>query len=88
MGETSEACIEREVLEESGINACVDHLAVVCENFFKGKGGKIYGLNCHTIEFYYYMYILDKGLDAFKNMTDAGEELVWLPIDKIKRKRN
>lgn len=50
MGEASEKCIEREVFEEAGINASVGHLAVVCENFFKGKGGKIDGLDCHTIE--------------------------------------
>ena len=42
MGETSDKCIEREVLEEAGVKANVDHLAVVCENFFKGKGGKKY----------------------------------------------
>ena len=42
MGETSEACIEREIFEESGIHAKVDHLAVVCENFFKGIGGSRY----------------------------------------------
>ena len=41
MGETSKDCIEREVYEEAGIHTCVDHLAVVCENFFKGIGGKI-----------------------------------------------
>lgn len=35
MGETSEKCIEREMFEETGLNAHVDHLAVVCENFFK-----------------------------------------------------
>lgn len=84
LGETSESCIEREILEEAGIKASASHLAVVCENFFKGIGGKIDGLNCHTIEFYYYMNILDNTLDACKNMTDEGEELVWLPIDEIK----
>lgn len=83
LGETSEACIEREVLEEAGINARVDHLAVVLENFFKGIGGIIDGLDCHTIEFYYYMKILDDDLNLCKNMTDEGEELVWLPIEKI-----
>lgn len=36
MGETSQACIEREVYEETGIHACAEQLAVVCENFFKG----------------------------------------------------
>ena len=30
------------------------------------------------------MNILDNGLDSCKNMTDDGEELVWLPINKIK----
>lgn len=84
LGETSKSCIEREILEEAGIHASASHLAVVCENFFKGIGGKIDGYNCHTIEFYYYMNILDNGLDACKNMTDEGEELVWLPIDEIK----
>lgn len=87
LGETSETCIEREVLEESGINARVDHLAVVCENFFKGIGGKIDGLDCHTIEFYYYMKILDDDLNLCKNMTDEGEELVWLPIEKIEESK-
>lgn len=49
LGEKSNTCIEREVFEESGINARVEHLAVVCENFFKGIGGKIDGVNCHTM---------------------------------------
>ena len=84
LGETSEACIEREVFEESGMKACADHLAVVCENFFKGTGGSIAGLDCHTIEFYYYMKILDNNLNLCKNRTDSGEELVWLPIEKMK----
>jgi len=87
MGETSDKCIEREVLEEAGINACVDHLAVVCENFFKGNGGIIEGLDCHTIEFYYYMKVQEEDLSACKHVTDDGEELVWLPIEEIKTSR-
>ena len=83
MGEASDKCIEREVLEETGLNTRVKHLAVVCENFFKGKGGVIDGLDCHTIEFYYYMTILDKDLSMCKNVTDDGEELVWVPIEEI-----
>ena len=87
LGETSEACIEREILEEAGINASVHHLAVVCENFFKGIGGKIDGFDCHTIEFYFYMNILDDNVSLWKNMTDEGEELVWLPIEKIEENK-
>ncbi len=83
LGETSDKCIEREILEESGINARVDYLAVVCENFFKGIGGKIDGLDCHTIEFYYYMKILDDDLSLCNHTTDRGEELVWLTIEQI-----
>lgn len=83
MGETSQACIEREVYEETGIHACAEHLAVVCENFFKGKGGKIDGLDCHTIEFYYSMKIQDKDLSLCKSKTDSGEKLVWLSLDEI-----
>lgn len=85
LGETSVACIEREIFEETGINTRVDHLAVVCENFFKGHGGKIDGLDCHTLEFYYYMKITDDDVSLCKDRTDAGEELVWLPIDRIRQ---
>lgn len=83
MGETSETCIEREVLEEAGIHTCVDYLAVVCENFFKGIGGKIHGLDCHTLEFYYRMNVSDEEVSFCKSTTDEGEELVWLPIEEI-----
>lgn len=83
LGETSKDCIEREVLEEAGINAKVDYLAVVCENFFKGSGGIINGLDCHTIEFYYYMNILNSDLSLCKHTTDDGEELVWLSLEEI-----
>lgn len=86
IGETSESCIEREVFEESGVRTCVEYLAVVCENFFKGIGGKIDGLDCHTIEFYYYMKIIDD-LNLCKNMTDEGEELVWLSIEEIENSK-
>lgn len=85
LGETSESCIEREILEESGIHAYVHHLAVVCENFFKGQGGKIDGLDCHEIEFYYYMEIMDRDLSLCRNVTDDGEDLVWLPVEEMER---
>jgi len=87
LGETSETCIEREIFEESGISTRVDHLAVVCENFFKGIGGKIDGFDCQTIEFYYYMKILDDDLSLCKDRTDEGEDLVWLPIEKIEQSK-
>ncbi len=50
LGETSEACILREVREEAGIEAKIDNLAVVAENFFKGKDGVFDGMDCHVLE--------------------------------------
>lgn len=38
------------------------------------------GLDWHTIEFYYYMRILGDDLSLCKNISDVGEDLVWLPI--------
>lgn len=83
LGETSVDCIEREILEETGINAKVERLAVVTENFFKGKGGILEGLDCHTIEFYYLVKVIDDS-NVFSK-TDDGEELVWIPIAEIKK---
>lgn len=83
LGETSKKCIEREIYEETGISAKVDYLAVVCENFFKGKDGNIDGMDCHTIEFYYCFQPMDD-VSMCKSATDEGEELVWVPIDKIR----
>lgn len=82
LGETSVDCIEREILEETGIKAKVVRLAVVTENFFKAEGGKIAGLDCHTIEFYFLVTVIDAS-EVFSK-TDDGEELVWIPIEKIK----
>lgn len=82
MGETSEMCIEREILEETGIHARADHLAVVCENFFHGVGGVIDGFDCHTLEFYYRMSADEAELS--RSETDEGEKLVWLSVDEIK----
>lgn len=82
LGETSVDCIEREILEETGIHAKVERLAVVTENFFKGKGGTIDGFDCHTIEFYYLVKVIDDS-NVFSK-TDDGEELVWIPIAEIK----
>lgn len=35
LGESSKSCIEREIYEETGMHTCAQHLAVVCENFFR-----------------------------------------------------
>ena len=81
LGETSKDCILREVREEAGIEAKIDHLAVVAENFFKGKDGFVDGKDCHVLEFYYLLTVKD--MSGLKTVTDDGEELCWIDIDKV-----
>ena len=49
MGETAEAAVLREVLEETGVQYEIDHLAVIHENFFNENSGTLKGLDCHEI---------------------------------------
>ena len=84
LGETSKACIEREIYEETGMHTCAEYLTVICENFFKGHGGSIDGMDCHTIEFYYRVNITDEQQKQCRQLTDDGEQLVWVDICEVK----
>ena len=79
MGETSEHCIEREFLEETGIHAKAERIAVVCENFFRGE----FGEDCHVLEFYYLMTAETDAIEHCKSTSDIGENLVWLAVEQI-----
>lgn len=83
LGETSKDCIEREIFEETGIHMQAQRLAAVCENFFKGDGGNIDGYDCHVLEFYYLMKFAQEDIISCPDTTDEGEQLVWLPVDKL-----
>lgn len=82
LGEDSKECVEREVFEETGVRCSAIRSAIICENFFMGKGGKIDGKECHELEYYYLMDALEDA--EFRNETDEAEELVWVPIDEIR----
>ena len=82
LGETSADCIVREVREEAGIDTRIDHLAVVTENFFKGRDGVFDGMDCHVLEFYYILGIEDA--NGLRTVNDEGEELCWLSIEEAK----
>ena len=79
LGETSKECIEREVYEEAGIRCKARRIAIICENFFNGRGGSIDGKECHELEYYYLMDVPDD-CNASEN-TDESEKLVWVPIE-------
>ena len=72
LGETTEKCVEREILEEAGLKVQAERLAVVCENFFKGAGGVEDGFDCHTIEFYYLMKIHEDNAAVCKQMWERN----------------
>ena len=84
IGETTSACIEREIEEEAGVPVRVSHLAMVVENFFHGVGGTIDGYECHTLDFYYYMDADPDLIARCRTTTDDDEEIVWVPVDQIK----
>lgn len=84
MGETAEGAVKREVLEETGVEYEIDHLAVVHENFFSDSSGLLGGLDCHEICLYFMMK--SKGsqeLHSDSYTHGAREEMHWIPIDEI-----
>lgn len=75
------------LLTETGIHYEIDHLAVICENFFTGHGGLIDGLDCHCLQFYFVMK--SRGSQELNsnslNMDNELEEMHWVPIDEIEK---
>lgn len=85
MGESAESCVLREVQEETGAPYEIDHLAVVCENFFTGTEEIIKGYTCHVIEFYFLMK--PRGMQEL-NAESYGwnrdrEERYWIPLEEL-----
>ena len=85
INETSESCVKREVLEETGIEYEIDHLSVICENFFKGHG-RHDNKNCHCLELYFFMKSKgSKKLNENSINADGEKEFLrWIPLNEIK----
>lgn len=79
LGETSEEAVLREIREETGQNYEIDRLLLIHENFFQQDTGKLAGLNCHEISFYYLMK--SKG-QQFSSLSPS-ETVEWLPLDQL-----
>ena len=84
MGESAEDAVKREVLEETGIEYEVDHLAVIHENFFNENKGALKGMDCHEIALYYLMKPRGtQTLNSDSYSQGVKENMHWLPIDKL-----
>ncbi len=85
MNEKSDACVHREVKEETGVDYEIDRLAVVCENLFTGQDDSLDGMDCHVLEFYYLMK--SRGITDLKSESygwnNTKEELVWIPLEQL-----
>ena len=84
MGEKAEDAVRREVLEETGVEYAVDHLAVIHENFFNENTGSLKGMECHEIALYYLMKPRGtKVLHSDSYTMGVRETMHWIPIEKI-----
>ena len=85
MNEKAEECIVREVKEETGVDYEIDHLAVICENFFMDNSPGFKDLNCHVIEFYYLMK--SRGSQSVNSQSygwnGAKESIAWIPLKDL-----
>ncbi len=79
IGETAEAAVKREVLEETGAAYEVDRLAVIHENFFIEDGR-----DCHEIALYYRMKPRGTRALCSSSVTQGVTETMhWLPIEAL-----
>ena len=84
MGETAEAAVKREVLEETGVPYEIDRLAVIHENFFADNQGGLKGLDCHEIAFYFLMKSRGtRELHSDSYTQGVKENMYWLPIAEL-----
>ncbi|MDR2687584.1 MAG: NUDIX domain-containing protein [Oscillospiraceae bacterium] len=70
-GETAAQAAEREALEETGAALEAERLLFVHENFF---------WNCHEFCLF---YLMKPGAAPVRAVTDDGEALEWLPVDRL-----
>lgn len=87
MGERAEDAVLREVREETGVEYEIDRLAVIHENFFGENEGKLKGLDCHEISFYFLMKPRGTKELHSDSATRFGtkEKMHWLPIAELEK---
>ena len=70
-GETAAQAAEREAFEETGAAFKAERLLFVHENFF---------WDCHELCLF---YLMKPSSAPVREMTDDGEALEWLPLDRL-----
>ena len=86
MGETAEAAVKREVLEETGVEYEIDYLAVIHENFFNDDKGSHKGMDCHEIAMYFMMKPRGtRELNSESYVMGVKETMHWIPVEDINK---
>ena len=84
INETSESCVKREVLEETGVEYEIDYLAVIHENFFNDDKGSHKGMDCHEIAMYFMMKPRGtRELNSESYVMGVKETMHWIPVEDI-----
>ena len=78
--ESSEEAMLREIYEETGVTAEIDHLGFVQENFYKMNNAPY-----HELSFFYYIKPFDYTLINYDSIKCDGdtEELRWVDINNL-----
>jgi ADP-ribose pyrophosphatase YjhB (NUDIX family) len=87
-GELASDAVVRELLEETGVEFEIDHLAVIHENFYNGFYFKTIGKICHEISFYFLMKPRGtKELNVTISKTSGGyiEKMHWIRIEELNK---
>lgn len=84
-GETAEEAVIREVLEETGVNARIDRLGFIHENFFRSSGLNRNAV-FHELGLFYYIKPGIEFNSINEEFTERGSvfKLSWLNLNSIR----
>lgn len=83
-GETAEDAVIREVLEETGIEAEIDRLGFIHENYFYGDAPTNFGKLIYEISFFFFMKVPENFAPVSESFTEdnSREFLRWVSPDE------
>lgn len=83
-GETAEDAVIREVLEETGVEAEIDRLGFIHENYFYGDTPTNFGKLIYEISFFFFMKVPENFAPVSESFTEdnSREFLRWVSPDE------